>query len=78
VSFTFIDAILFLNMRVVFNNLREKIVAYRNYRELARNMKNRYPDVTAEELSSLDDVCAICHDKMESAKKLPCNHIFHQ
>jgi len=77
ISFTFIDVILFLNMRVVFNNLRDKITAYRNYRKLAHNMKNRYPDVTAEELSILDDVCAICHDKMERAKKLPCNHIFH-
>jgi autocrine motility factor receptor len=65
-------------MRIVFNNLRSKIAAYRNYRKLAQNMKDRYLDVPAEELEALDDVCAVCHDRMESAKKLPCGHIFHQ
>ena len=65
-------------MRMVFNNLREKIVAYRNYRKLAHDMKNRYEDVPSEELEALDDVCAVCHDKMDTAKRLPCSHIFHQ
>ena len=41
-------------------------------------LMRRYPDVPPEELASLEDVCAICHDKMEAAKKLPCSHIFHQ
>jgi len=77
VSPTLIDLVLFLHLRVVWNNLREKIASYRNYRKLAQNMKTRYPDVSGEQLASMDDICAICHDRMEIAKKLPCNHIFH-
>ena len=37
-----------------------------------------YPDATAEELSTGDNVCIICREEMSTqAKKLPCNHIFH-
>ena len=37
-----------------------------------------YPDATAEELASGDNVCIICREEMTTnAKKLPCNHIFH-
>ena len=38
----------------------------------------RYPNATAEELASGDNVCIICREEMTtSCKKLPCNHIFH-
>lgn len=40
----------------------------------------RYPDATAEELATVDNVCIICREEMSgsgSSKKLPCNHIFH-
>jgi len=33
---------------------------------------------TAEELQRHSDDCAICWEKMESARKLPCGHIFHK
>lgn len=39
---------------------------------------SRYPDATPEELASMDNVCIICREDMNTAcKKLPCNHIFH-
>lgn len=42
------------------------------------NVLSSYPDATAEELSSGDNVCIICREEMvANAKKLPCNHIFH-
>lgn len=77
ISLNLIDAVLFLHMRMVYNNLKEKIAAYRNYRRLAQDMKDRYPEVSTEELQALDDICPICHEKLERAKKLPCGHIFH-
>jgi len=45
---------------------------------LADNMKNSYPDVSLEELEGKDELCPICWDKLTSAKKLPCGHMFHQ
>jgi len=74
---TLLDAVLILNMRAVIVNLKDKVLSYKNYRKLAQNMRERYPDATSEELTSLNDDCAICRDRMEAAKKLPCGHIFH-
>lgn len=36
-----------------------------------------YPMATAEELDANSDNCAICWEKMDSARKLPCGHLFH-
>ncbi|XP_022162785.1 protein TRC8 homolog [Myzus persicae] len=35
------------------------------------------PDATSVQLSELDDVCAICYQKMISAKITRCKHFFH-
>lgn len=78
VSLSIVNVVLFFNVRYVFVSLRERVYSLRNYLKLAYAMKSRYPDVSKEELEQLDDYCAICRDPMESAKKLPCNHIFHQ
>jgi len=37
----------------------------------------RYADATAQELAAYDDDCAICRERMATAKKLACGHIFH-
>lgn len=36
-----------------------------------------YPMASGEELAENSDNCAICWEKMESARKLPCEHFFH-
>lgn len=36
-----------------------------------------YPMATIEELDTNSDNCAICWEKMDSARKLPCGHLFH-
>ncbi|KAG8236856.1 hypothetical protein J437_LFUL017221 [Ladona fulva] len=36
-----------------------------------------YPMATEDDLSANSDNCAICWEKMESARKLPCSHLFH-
>ncbi|CAI2193916.1 13388_t:CDS:2, partial [Funneliformis geosporum] len=77
ISFTLIDAVLFLNMRSVFNNLRKKIAAYYSYRQAISNMQTQYPNATDTELKEYNDDCAICRDSMDTAKKLPCGHMFH-
>jgi len=77
ISLSLVDAIIFLHMRLVFNNLREKIRAYNNYRRIVNNMENRFVEATEEEISEYNDTCAICRETMTSARKLPCGHIFH-
>ncbi|KAI1315660.1 hypothetical protein EDD11_000553 [Mortierella claussenii] len=77
ISFTLIDAVLFLNMRSVFNNLRKKLTSHQAYRQALSNMQALYPSATEKELADYSDDCAICRDSMSSAKVLPCGHIFH-
>ena len=73
-----LNAILFLHMRIVFSNLRKKLSAYSNYLKLSKAMRTKYPDVTPEQLAELNDDCAICREPMDTAKKLPCSHVFHE
>lgn len=40
-------------------------------------MESNFPMATNEELEKNCDDCAICWDRMESARKLPCGHLFH-
>ncbi|KAL4239005.1 E3 ubiquitin-protein ligase synoviolin [Mactra antiquata] len=65
---------MYLSVRSFKKSLHDVIMS----RRAIRQMNTLYPDVSAEELQSGDNVCIICREEMESAcKKLPCNHIFH-
>ncbi|KAG0225879.1 hypothetical protein BGW41_004477 [Actinomortierella wolfii] len=77
ISFTLIDAVLFLNMRSVFNDLRKKLASHQAYRRAFKNIEARFPTATEKQLSDYSDDCAICRDTMTTAKVLPCGHIFH-
>ena len=33
---------------------------------------------TEEEITDHNDNCAVCWEKMESSRKLPCGHLFHK
>lgn len=41
-------------------------------------MEARFAEATDEEIMKYDDSCAICWDKMQRARKLPCGHLFHK
>lgn len=80
ISCTLVDAVLFLNLRKVFNRLREKINAYYTYQKLVKTLHSVFPTVGTAEFESgeYDDTCLICRDQMSTGKKLPCNHVFHE
>ncbi|XP_076314177.1 septin interacting protein 3 isoform X1 [Tachypleus tridentatus] len=67
---------MYLSMRALKKAFNDVIMS----RRAIRNMNTLYPDATAEDLASVDNVCIICREEMlgnGSSKKLPCNHIFH-
>lgn len=33
---------------------------------------------TVNDIGKNDDKCAICWDRLETARKLPCGHMFHK
>lgn len=77
IHFGVFELVIVLNLRTIIMHLKSKIAAYKNYRKLTAEMDTIYPNVTTEELSQIDDNCAICRDPLTSAKKLPCGHLFH-
>ncbi|XP_070575002.1 E3 ubiquitin-protein ligase AMFR-like [Ptychodera flava] len=66
-----------MQLRFLYNEIQRRIKRHRNYRRVVNNMEARFASATAEELAANDDDCAICWDRMSSARKLPCGHLFH-
>jgi len=63
---------------VTFQTLRERVSNYLRYKRLIRNLNERFPDATPEQISlRSDDQCIICREPMLTAKCLPCSHLFH-
>lgn len=66
-----------MQLRILYNEVQRRIKKHRNYRRVVIDMESRFSPATAEELAANDDDCAICWDRMPSARKLPCGHLFH-
>lgn len=72
------------DLYMTFRNFRKRVNEFIRYRRVTANLNDRFPDSTAEDLSTGDDVCIICRENMEAnapggnkPKKLPCGHSFH-
>jgi E3 ubiquitin-protein ligase synoviolin len=57
-----------------------------HYKKATKNMNERYPNATEEDLTENDNICIICREEMtvqadnnssDVPKKLRCGHIFH-
>ena len=59
------------------HSFRSRVADFLRYRAIMRNVQERFPDATEEELEQSDRVCIICREHMDSAKKLRCGHMFH-
>ncbi|KAI7877438.1 hypothetical protein K492DRAFT_134009 [Lichtheimia hyalospora FSU 10163] len=77
ISFGLVDIVLFLNVRSVLRNLYRKGMVHRDRWRAMSYVRNRYVDATPTELMMRNDDCAICREKMKTAKKLACGHLFH-
>lgn len=66
-----------MQLRYLFYEFKRRIKRHKNYRRVVKNMEERFSMATREELSINNDDCAVCWEKMETARKLPCGHLFH-
>ncbi|XP_063227756.1 E3 ubiquitin-protein ligase AMFR-like [Bacillus rossius redtenbacheri] len=66
-----------MQLRYLCHELQRRVKHHRNYLWVLNHMEQNYPMASAEELAEVSDNCAICWEKMESARKLPCSHLFH-
>lgn len=66
-----------MHLRYLLHEIQRRIKKHRNYLWVLYHMEQSYPMASSKELAENSDNCAICWEKMESARKLPCTHLFH-
>ncbi|KAL4234654.1 hypothetical protein ACF0H5_006295 [Mactra antiquata] len=66
-----------MQLRYLFYEFQRRIKRHKNYRRVVKHMEERFSMATTEELNNNNDDCAVCWEKMETARKLPCGHLFH-
>ncbi|XP_060923813.1 E3 ubiquitin-protein ligase AMFR-like isoform X2 [Limanda limanda] len=69
--------VIFMQLRYLFHEVQRRVRRHKNYLRVINNMEAMFAVATAEELTANDDDCAICWDTMQTARKLPCGHLFH-
>ncbi|XP_053690401.1 E3 ubiquitin-protein ligase AMFR-like [Sabethes cyaneus] len=69
--------VIIMQLRYLINEIKRKIKKHRNYLWVLNHMEKSYPLATSDDLKQNSDNCAICWEKMETARKLPCSHLFH-
>lgn len=50
---------------ITFYTLRERIIKFMHFRRITKNMNERFPDATEEELNQGDKTCIVCREDME-------------
>lgn len=70
--------VIVMHLRYLTHEIQRKFKKHRNYLWVLNHMEKTYPLATPEDLSQNSDNCAICWEKMETARKLPCAHLFHK
>ncbi|KAL6780459.1 hypothetical protein ACKKBF_B13075 [Auxenochlorella protothecoides x Auxenochlorella symbiontica] len=70
-----IDAVLFLDVRYLVMGTLRRVRGYARYRRLTHQLQHSFPPLPRECLAGRD--CAICMERLASARALPCGHAFH-
>lgn len=66
-----------MQLRYLFYELQRRYRRHKNRLRVINTMDEKFRMATPEELEQLTDDCAICWERMESARRLPCGHFFH-
>lgn len=70
--------VIIMQLRYLIHEIQRKVKKHRNYLWVLNHLEKNYPLASAEDISQNSDICAICWEKMDSARKLPCLHLFHK
>ncbi|KAK2150219.1 hypothetical protein LSH36_418g02105 [Paralvinella palmiformis] len=66
-----------MQLRYLFYELQRRYRRHKNRLRVINTMDEKFRMATQEEIEQLTDDCAICWERMESARRLPCGHFFH-
>lgn len=70
--------VIIMQLRFLGHEIQRKFKRHRNYLWVLNHMEKSYPLATQLDLQENSDNCAICWEKLETARKLPCGHLFHK
>ena len=73
-SISVISVLLLANTKAAFEALRQRVVTHRNFVRADANLKRRFRTADPDELHQLHDCCAICREKMDTAKVTAPTH----
>ena len=76
-SLSLVDSILLLHLRALTLGLMQRASRFVGFVVVSRDLQRMYAEVPAEELAARQEDCAICREKLDKAKRLPCGHLFH-
>ncbi|KAI7819754.1 hypothetical protein BX661DRAFT_189752 [Kickxella alabastrina] len=77
-SLNIVSAMVFFNLRSIASKLYRKSRKLAAFRNAVTSMKCQFPDATKEDIVRFNDRCSICREVLMTAKKLPCEHLFHR
>jgi autocrine motility factor receptor len=69
--------VIIMQLRFLFTEIKRRFRKHKNYLQVVRLMELNFPMALPTELQTYSDDCAICWEKMDSARRLPCGHLFH-
>ena len=76
-SLQLVDAIILLHLRALALGLMQRVKRFVGFLAVSRDLQRMYADVPADELAARQDDCAVCRERLDKAKRLPCGHLFH-
>lgn len=78
VALNIVSALVFFNIRNIASKLYRKACKLLAFRKAVRSMKSWFPDASKEDIIRFNDRCSICREVLLTAKRLPCDHLFHR
>ncbi|KAJ1950652.1 hypothetical protein EC988_004309, partial [Linderina pennispora] len=78
ITLNIVSVLVFLNIRSIASKLLRKVRKLVAFWRAVESMRCRFPDASKEDIIRFNDRCSICREVLLTAKKLPCDHLFHR
>ncbi|KAJ1734381.1 hypothetical protein LPJ61_001102 [Coemansia biformis] len=73
-----VSVLVFFNIRSIASKLYRKTRKLLAFRTAVASMRRQFPDASKDDIIRFNDRCSICREVLVTAKKLPCDHLFHR
>ncbi|KAJ2451169.1 hypothetical protein EV183_003802 [Coemansia sp. RSA 2336] len=78
VTLNIVSVLVFFNIRGIASKLYRKTRKLLAFRKAIESMRCQFPDASKGDIIKFNDRCSICREILVTAKKLPCDHLFHR